>query len=96
MASPEYTTEQPAKKGVIGRWADSFKPPLDEKHAGTTVYVQDADAEKAGSSSSGTGAVDGDSSFDDSGLKRGLHGRHLQVSNNTTRCASRRRIYHET
>jgi hypothetical protein len=73
-------TEQPQRRGALGRMVDSFKPPIDEKAVEASVTVQEVDPEKQGSASSNTGVPDGDQSPDDSGLKRRLHGRHLQVS----------------
>jgi hypothetical protein len=76
--SDKVITEQPQKRGAMGRVVDSFKRPIEKDEA--TVYVQAVDPEKMGSASSTTGVVDGDQTADDSGLKRNLHGRHLQVS----------------
>ena len=73
-------TEQPKKRGSLGRMVDSFKRPVEKTSIEATVHVQEVDPEKRGSSSSATGVVDGDQSADNSGLKRRLHGRHLQVS----------------
>lgn len=84
-----------SKKGFLGRAVDSFKPPVDQKGFlpdritdadRARVHVRPVSDPEKGTSSSGdaekdraTGVVSDD--FDDNGgLKRALHGRHLQVS----------------
>lgn len=87
-SSPAVISEQPGPhKGIFGRAVDSFKPPVGQKgylpelshgYASTTtkVSVQEVrDEEKARNN----GEVVDEAYDDNGGLKRKLHGRHLQV-----------------
>lgn len=80
--SPGVISTQPGlKKGLFGRAVDSFKPPVGQKgwvpegsHAAVTVRHVD-DHEK----NMGIAEIVDETYDDNGGLKRALHGRHLQV-----------------
>lgn len=73
------------KKSVWHRAVDSFKPPVDQKgwipeRNEPQVRVQTVnDMEKNEKEGYSAGVVRDEDNDDNGGLKRGLHGRHLQV-----------------
>src|ERR1700694_2130598 len=90
ISEKPITTQPTANASIFTRAVDSFKRPVDwdrkNNLSGAEVYVRDVEqGEKSPSDRSKNAARTGDAVMDEDdesengGLKRRLHGRHLQV-----------------